>query len=101
VELPKRRLSPRGLTSSKGSGTRPVPASGVVLSAPDSPTVSGDEEPGDPAGNLCEPVPVVGLASNIVVLADAVDAAATGLCDAAEQLQRIAALLRAAIPDLR
>jgi hypothetical protein len=30
-----------------------------------------------------------------------VDAAATGLGDAAKQLQRIAALLRAAIPDIR
>jgi len=101
VELPKRRVSPRGVTSSKGSGTRPTQAAGVVLPAPDSPTSSGDEEPGDSAGNLCEPVPAGGLASKIVVLADAVDAAATGLGDAARQLQRIAALLRAAIPDIR
>ena len=101
VVLPKRRLSPRGMTSSRGSGTRPVQASGVVLPVPDSPTVSGDEEPGDHAENLCEPVPVGGLASTIGVLADAVDAAATGLGDATRQLQRIAALLRAAVPDNR
>ena len=42
-----------------------------------------------------------GLASTIGVLADAVDAAATGLGDATRQLQCIAALLRAAFPDNR